>query len=59
MSLDYEMGSFEVVCPHCSAIFDLNAAVVRKGFDYESGEEFLKVTCPDCDEVRIIELNEE
>jgi uncharacterized Zn finger protein len=53
-----EIDKFQIVCPACSADFDLDEAIA-KGFDDERAEEYLKVTCPVCGCVRCPNLPEE
>ena len=43
-----DLEKFKVVCPNCSNIFDLDETVIEKGFDDDSAQEYLEITCPAC-----------
>jgi hypothetical protein len=46
---DDDLEKFQVVCPACSNVFDLDESVIKKGFDDGLAVEYLEVTCPECD----------
>jgi hypothetical protein len=54
-----DLEQFTAVCPHCSASFELNADVIVRGFDDERAEEYLKITCPVCEETKMIDCRDE
>lgn len=46
---DEGLEKFQVVCPACGHIFELDESVIEKGFDDDRAEEYLEITCPACD----------
>jgi len=58
-TMEIDLEKFQVVCPHCSAIFDLDEFVIKKGWDDNKAEEYLKIECPECNGIKIIDMVEE
>ncbi|RKX20223.1 MAG: hypothetical protein DRP51_06085 [Candidatus Zixiibacteriota bacterium] len=54
--MESDLEKFQAVCPHCSAIFDLDESVIKKGWDDIKAEEYLKIQCPECEGIKLIDI---
>lgn len=57
--VDEGLTPFEAVCPHCSATFVLDEEVISLGFDSDRAEQYLKIQCPTCGGIRLVDVEEE
>jgi predicted RNA-binding Zn-ribbon protein involved in translation (DUF1610 family) len=51
-----ELAKFQAVCPHCSEVFELNEEVLKKFFDESAGEDYIKLTCPQCGGTKLFDI---
>jgi hypothetical protein len=52
-----ELDKFQVVCPECSSVFDLDKSIANVWCPLI--DHLLRVTCPECECVRLIPLPED